>query len=124
MSINYCTISNSSVDSFCGNRRAIVLDRLIRELRPPVPTVNSAGNSAYVRTPIPQIPRRREDERWEPPTVAPTELDRIVVSVNFNGITGVAEQEVDGRLDLVYVTELKVEHVEVSVNISALKFNE
>ena len=123
MSINYCTISSSSVDSFCGNRRAIVLDRLIRELRPPVPATNKGGNPAHVRAPIPQISRRRE-EQWEPPTVVPTELDRIVVSVNFNGITGVAEQEVDGRLDLVYVTELKVEHVEVSVNISALKFNE
>lgn len=123
MSINYCTISSSSVDSFCRNRRAIVLDRLIRELRSPVPIANRGGNPTRVRAPIPQISRRRE-ELWEPPTVVATELDRIVVSVNFNGITGVAEQEVNGKLDLVYVTELKVEHVEVSVNISALKFNE
>ena len=97
MSINYCTISNSSVDSFCGNRRSIVLNRLINQLRPA--NVHRGGNPAHVKKIIPQIPRWDVD-RLEQQTVTPTELDKVVVTVKFEGVTGVAEQTMDHRLDL------------------------
>ena len=123
MSINYCTISSSSVDSFCGNRRQIVLNRLINELHPPVPAQRRGGNPTHVKYPIPAI-RRDRDERWEQPTITPTELDKIVVTAEFNGLLGSSQQDIDGRLDFVYVTDLEFEGEEVSVNISAIKFNE
>lgn len=118
MSINYCTISNTSLDAFCGNRRQIVLNRLIAELHPPIPVSRKSGNPAHVKYPIPAV---RRDERWEQPTITPTALDKIVVTAEFNGCS---QQDIDGRLDLVYVTDLEFAGAEVSVNISAIKFNE
>lgn len=121
MSINYCTISNTSLDAFCGNRRQIVLNRLIAELHPPIPVSRKSGNPAHVKYPIPAV---RRDERWEQPTITPIELDKIVVTAEFNGLLGSSQQDIDGRLDLVYVTDLEFAGAEVSVNISAIKFNE
>jgi len=122
MSINYCTLANSSVDSFCGNRRSIVLNRLIHELRP-APVVRG-GNPLHVRERIPQIIHRRRDREEEDQVVVPTELDKVMVTVTFEGQTGSETQQADHRLDIVYITELKVENTPLSVNISAIKFNE
>lgn len=119
MSINYCTISNSAVDSFCGNRRSIVLARLIdqiTDLRAYQPPLRGGG-------PTPKIQQIRQD-RWEQPVInPPTELDRITVSVEFQDLQGTAFQDVDNRLDLVFVTNIQIEPTTVSVNISDLKVN-
>lgn len=119
MSINYCTISSSAVDSFCGNRRAIVLARLINELRPPVPQTNVIRGGG----PTPKFQQVRHD-RWEQPVInPPTELDRITVSAEFLGLKGSAFQDVDNRLDLVFITDIEIEPTTVGVNISDLKVN-
>lgn len=121
MSINFCTLSNSSVDSFCGNRRAIVLDRLIDELRPPV-TDKKVSNGGWTKQRPPAYFKGINQPRWEQPEApkyVPTELDTVIVSVTFNGITSTDSQAIDNsRLDLVTVTDIHVNPVSVSVDVN------
>lgn len=118
MAINYCTISSSSIDSFCGARRAIVFNRLVSQLHPTVRTVG--GNPAHVATKIPALrPREREEMRYE----KPTELDKILVSANINGISGSELQNYNQRLDLVFITNLKNVSQSINVNISNISVN-
>jgi hypothetical protein len=121
LSINYCTLAGSSIDTFCGGRRAIVLTRLINELRPPVPQPTEQTRGGGPTPKFHQAQQVRRDH-WEQPTInPPTELDRITVAVEFQDLKGSAFQDVDNRLDLVFVTNIEIEPVSVSVNISDLK---
>lgn len=114
MSINYCTISNSSIDSFCGNRRQIVLQRLIAEFRPPV--VNPGRNSGAGVGRWPQRP----EEKYVPPYV-PTELERIRVEVKLGDYSGTAAQDIKFQTELVVITNLQSTETGVGVNISNLR---
>lgn len=119
MSINYCTLASSTLDSFCGNRRALVLDRLIDELRPPVtPSVGSVGWTQ--RPPAKPIVRPAQRPYWQPPEVPrelPTELERITVTAEFLGLSGTDTQAITARPDLVTVTDIHIVPTEVGVNI-------
>lgn len=128
MSINYCTISGSSIDSFCSGRRTIVLNRLITELHPqpvPLPNINS------IRGGGPTLRFQHQSRQWEQPTIVlPTELDRVTVSVtasfSMGGapvLSGTDFQDIMQQLDLVTVTNIEIEPVTISVNISSLKVN-
>lgn len=120
MSINYCTLAGSSIDTFCGARRAIVLARLIEELRPATPTQRPVRGGG----PTPKFHPQIRDHRWEQPTIVPpTELDRITVSAVFQDLSGSAFQDLDNRLDLVFVTNIEIEPTSVGVNITDLKIN-
>lgn len=121
MSINFCTLTSSSVDSFCGNQRSKILTRLIPILHPPHVPGTGAGTphtdavyQAYMRA------RSREHEKWEPPPV-PTELERVVVEVTFANIKGSDAQDIKPGFDLVTVTDLTIEPTKVDVNITDLK---
>lgn len=118
MSINYCTLASSSVDSFCGNRRALVLNRLIDELRPPTPP--NTGGMGWVQKPAAKhVPPPRP--YWQPPEVPrelPTELERITVTAEFLSLSGTDTQAVIARPDLVTVTDIHIEPTTVDVNIS------
>lgn len=116
MSINFCTLTNSSVDSFCGNRRAIVLQNLIDELRPPAPVVS--GGNPQAKWINAQAPRK-----WEPPAL-PTELERITVSARFQELSGSSTQEIKPQLELVTVTDIHVQPTKVEVNIENLKVHD
>lgn len=114
MSINYCTIANTTVDTFCGNKRAIVLSRLIKELHPE-PIRHPGGNVQQSKyTNYTQAPR------WEPPVIS-TERDRIVVQAKFQELRGTDEQANEQRLDIVFVTNLRVDPATISVNIKNIK---
>jgi hypothetical protein len=118
MSINYCTLSSSTVNTFCGAKRALVLARLIPELHPVVPPVPKKGGNVQQA----KFQNYRQPEKWEPPIV-PTERDRIVVSVEFQNLRGSDEQLITEHLDIVFITELQVNPTTVSVNIENLKVN-
>jgi len=122
MSINYCTIGNSTIDTFCGSRRAIVLNRLIKELHPAVTYGGGKGEHLkYVPSTLQASLAARERNNEQ--SIPSTELDKIVVTVEFNGITKtVAQSVLDQSFDLVYVTDLEVTAHDVSVNISDVKF--
>lgn len=123
MSINYCTLASTTLDSFCGNRRAIVLDRLIDELRPPV--VNGPGGPGWVQRPTikPQV-KPAQRPYWQPtevPRELPTELERITVTAEFMGLNGSDTQAITARPDLVTVTDIHIELTLVGVNIENFK---
>lgn len=121
MSINACTMDVSSVDTFCGARRAIVLNALIHRLRPPVPpSAGKASNGGWAKNRPPvQRPRWDQDEA---PAYVPTELDHITVTVKLFGESASVTQKVENRLDLVTVTEVRVNQApEIGVNIENFK---
>jgi hypothetical protein len=132
MSINYCTLGSSTVNTFCGNKRPVVLARLLQELRAQEqkPKIVNGGGYGYPGGHVPgrtnPAPRQYAPYRPDPSREAPivsTELDRIVVSAQFQELSGRAEQEVTAHLDIVYITNLKVHPVQVSVDISNIKVN-
>ena len=118
MSINYCTISSSSVDAFCNPRRNLIFNQLVPILHPPSSTVGSGG----IPHGTPKFIFQRAPEKWEPPYV-PTELERIIVEVQFKTLFGRDEQEVRPSMELVTVTDIQVEPVVVNVNITDLRFD-
>ena len=124
MSINFCTLTSSSVDSFCGNRRAIVLQNLIDEFRPPRPAGTGASNGGWTQGRPPANYNQVNRPRWEPPEAPryePTELDRITVTAEFLSLKGTDTQSVENRLDLVTVTDIHINPTVVDVNIENLK---
>jgi len=123
MSINYCTIAATTVDTFCGNRRALVLARLIPELHPITPPNPQPGNGSHGSVAPGWSNYRPQPQRWEPPVIS-TERDRIVVKAEFQDLRGEDQQDIENRLDIVFVTNLHVEQQSaVSVNISNIKVN-
>jgi hypothetical protein len=114
MAINYCTLTSSTLDAFCGNRRAIVLERLIDELRPVIGPAVSNPQSKWITA--------RPPQKWEPPAL-PTELERILVTAQFQELSGSSTQEVRSQLELVTVTDVHVQPTKVVVNIENLRVN-
>jgi hypothetical protein len=115
MSINFCTISASSIDSFCGARRAVVLNNLLAEFRPepPVTTPKRGGGPIFAGI-------RREEE---PKTPVYFELDHVTVSATFQDMSGSDTLDMTGQLDFVIVTDLEFNASNVHVNITDLSFN-
>lgn len=115
MSINYCTVSQSTLNSFCSPRRGLIIAKLAAILRKPKVTTKRGGNvqqakyQNYTHPPV-----------WEPPVIS-TERDRIVVSATFMDKSGHAEQLNTQRLDIVFITNLKLSDAQISVNIQNFK---
>ena len=128
MAINFCTLTNSTIDTFCGNRRQLILDRLLEERYPPAPppvlgTNNSSIRESLVRQRPDLLRRPVEDDERAPLTF---EQPFITVAAELMGVKGVQQLDAAARLDFVVVTNLKIgegyrEESTVSVNISDFK---
>lgn len=124
MSINACTIASSSVDTFCGVRRAIVIGGLINQLRPPQPNTTHGGHGGWRKDRPPSIFQGIHRPRWdqdEVPAYKPTELDHVTVAVEFLHLKGSETQKIEQRLDLVTVTDVNINPTTVGVNIENLQ---
>lgn len=134
MSINYCTISTTTVDGFCGNQRAKVLARLLEEkypvVNPPIPSpgIGSGGwtfgpisGTTPVVSPPRYAPHRPEIDR----VVVPYEQPWVTVTVSdIFSFRGSETLETTARLDFVMVTDVKFndEH-EITVNITEMEIS-
>jgi len=119
MSINYCTLASSTVDSFCSPLRAVIFNRLVPILHPSQP-IGAAGTPWTDK--LAKYMRQRPPEKWEPPQL-PTELERIVVEITFNGLRGSDAQDIKPAVELVTITDLNVEPSTVDVNISNITWH-
>lgn len=129
MSINYCTLASNTVDSFCSPRRGIILNRLIAELHPVVPsTPVSSGNGWAIRdTAAKQILGNRYQEFVDDgeQEVRKYEHTEITVKVDILGLSGSDTIDVSrAQIDFVAVTnldiaDLKVDDVDsITINIT------
>jgi hypothetical protein len=109
MPINSCPIASSSVNTFCRGRRQVVIDNLIPLLRSPV--VGGVGRPG------------REWEGQDFHTFKPTELEAILVTVEFNGIKMRDYQEVKSDNTLIFLTGLISNDAPIDVNINNLMIN-
>lgn len=125
MSINYCTLGSNTVDSFCSPRRAVVFNRLVLELHPPISAQQSTNSNpqqlrntaAIARVIAHQRPNFDVDER-EPMVY---EQPFISVTVELFGATGTQTMDVSAvNIDIVTITgfEFDSSGPEISVNIS------
>ena len=143
MSINFCTLAATTVNTFCGNQRAKILARLITEAghdivvppAPPPPIGHGASggidfvpatgfNLPTTRAPLPTWRRPDEDKFQQP-------LESTVISVSVSdalGFSGTDTIHLDNRLDFVTVTDLEIQPFgrvpateEVTVNISEME---
>ena len=121
MSINYCTITSSSVDSFCNPRRGLIFNSLVPILHPARPT-GTGGGTPHTDKVMQAYLSRRSQEKWEPPQI-PTELERVVVEATFLTLKGTDGQDIRPGMELVTVTDIQVDSAEVNVNIQDLRFN-
>lgn len=103
MSLNYCTISNSSILSFCGNRRAIVLNQLLA-VKYPQQTVGTSNQSLRKDTHS-EVQRRWSDVHDED-VVHNFEQPFITVSVSMFGITKTQTIDRDQHLCFALVNNL------------------
>jgi hypothetical protein len=132
MSINYCTIGLTTVNSFCNAERTKVLARLIQQaghdvVPTPQPTNGGSGGSAYspgigIQPGVRPMP----PPRWTPPEIdhieAPREQPFITVYAEIMGMMGSETLEVTQRLDFVTITDLEVNHnASITVNISEME---
>jgi len=126
MAINYCTLSGYTLDTFCGNIRQKVLDRLIDEKYPDIPVPpHGGGGGAGTRpgwsfpyhTPF-QPPTEREEDDLQ----LPLEQPFVTVSAQLLGASGAQTLEMKQQLDFVVVVGLKVDDADlppvVAVNIT------
>ncbi len=113
MAINFCPVNANSVDAFCTSRRAIVLGNLINQLRPPQPVVQGGVGR----------PGRDWTEREDFTQFKPTELEAILVTVEFNGLKMQAYQEVRPDATLVFASNLEANSTKIDVNIENLMIN-
>lgn len=106
MSINFCTLTNSSVDTFCGNRRSIVLGNLIAEKYPaPFVGTNNQGIRDTFAQLRPDLVRHVEvDDR---PPIA-FEQPFITVEVWMDGVRMAETQESTQQLDFVSITDVVI----------------
>lgn len=117
MSINYCTLANTSIDRFCNPTRGKVFARLVAAAHPVQPSVPKAGHGS-------QNIRRQDWSKpdFSVPPVPSTEQPVIGVAVEIFGFNGVETQDAAQRLDFVVVTDLEFgADGAVSVNISDLE---
>lgn len=104
MAINFCTISSTTVDGFCGNQRAKVLARLIATARPPVANVPIGGGHIEHR---PQ-PVWQRPEIITPPRQLDFELPFITVTVKgLFGENGAQTYEVMPQVEFVTAFNLE-----------------
>lgn len=127
MSINFCTLTGSTLDTFCGNSRQIILDRLLDEkyatppVQPFIGTNNSSVSKDFTKK-FPHLVRHAVEDDERP--VLTFEQPFITVSAELMGATGSQQQEVTPRLDFVVASDLNIsktttsKEVELSVNIS------
>ena len=115
MSINFCTLTNSSVDSFCGNRRGIVLNNLLQQK---YPTPSTGTNPRVVRDAFAEL--RPDLIRHVEPDERPTinfEQPLITVEVWMDGVRMAETQENTAQLDYVSITDVTIgESVPEAVN--------
>jgi hypothetical protein len=104
MSINFCTLTNSSVDTFCGNRRSIVLNGLLKQKYPVRGTNNRVVSQSFANL-RPDLVRR--DDADERPTLV-YEQPLITVEVILDGVRMEHTLQAEQRLDFVTVTDLVV----------------
>lgn len=114
MSINACTLANTTVDTFCSPRRALVFAKLVAELHP-VYTPQATTSKTHLG----YAPYREEDD--DRPTLK-FEQPIITVHVDILGFSGSDTQDISGvQLDFVTVTDF--EHVgAIDVSISDITF--
>jgi hypothetical protein len=124
MAINFCTLTNSTIDAFCGNRREIILDGLLEERYPPTQQALSGG-ARVVRDTWAirnlELLRRPSDEDFAPWTfevpifkLTIDMLDGDVITQQFQDVTST---------ELAYITNLQISDGKdaVSVNITELE---
>jgi hypothetical protein len=112
MSINFCTIARSSVDSFCGGRREIVLNRLLAQKYPPPFVATPGGNPRVLRDTFALHPPFEFDDR---PTLN-FEQPQIAVSVALGKVVKTQVVDNDLQKHFVSVTDLAVEKQRVVVS--------
>ena len=100
MAINFCTIDSSTINTFCGNRRQVIIDQLL----PPRPVRGGAAQGWTPGRPI----RTWRDTKWEPP-VMPAESAVVTITAEFMGIKGVDTQTLTSRPDLITITDLQID---------------
>ncbi len=124
MSINFCTLTGSTLNTFCGNRRQIIVDRLLEEKYPPVPAFLGTNNSSVsidFAKRYPHLVRHVEADEETP--VLRFEQPFVTVTAELLGDQGTHQLEVEPHLHFVMVTDFRLVSVapkqdEVVVNIS------
>jgi hypothetical protein len=108
MSINYCTLTASTTDAFCGRSRTVVLARLKAAKYPP--TVQGTNNQSFshdlaklrpdlVRQVFPDL-EEHEQLNFEQPI--------ITVSAELMGETGMMQLDREARVDFVMAMDFKI----------------
>jgi len=128
MSINYCTISTSTIDGFCGIQRSKVIARLLDEkypvVNPPTPSPRpGSGGVTYGGMP------GRAPNPWFDPytsdTTQPIEYEQPYITVRVSDLFGEEGSETlfaDAQMSFVTVTNLEFEDEDdISVNITGLE---
>lgn len=116
MSINFCTLTNSSVDTFCGNRRSIVLGNLINQKYAQIGTNNSSVRDSFAKQ-RPDLVHHVEDDDRQPLVF---EQPFITVEVWMDGIRQAQTLEAVQHLDFVTVTDLSVSTRDASESVNIL----
>jgi hypothetical protein len=115
MPINACSINGFTIDA---RRCRDKFQDLIPILHPPVTSTNPSSNGGWTQKRPPSYYRGINPPTWDDKQVpTPTELDRVIVTVEIFGKKGSDEQQIVPRLDLVTVTDIHVESGSVGVNI-------
>jgi len=122
MSINFCTLTGSTLDTFCGNRRSIIVNQLLTEKYPPAPSAPGTNNH-HVSTDFarryPHLVQHVEHEEIKPLTF---EQPFITVSAELLGDVGTQTLEAKVQMEFATVTDLKIGDSpapqDISVNIS------
>lgn len=113
MAINFCSVDQSTIDSFCGGRRRVVLDRLIAE-KYPVVSVHPAGGGRAVRDTFAVQPPFEFEDR---PTLN-FEQPWITVEVEFDGKKSSQTLDNDVQQHFVSVTGFLDEDAQVSEQVA------
>lgn len=118
MSINFCTITNSSVLSFCGNRRGIVLNNLLAQKYPPPPVQGTNNRGTYYtvrKDAVPDVQQRwRTENDDEDLKFLDFEQPIVSVEVEFMGFKGIETQDFSNtQTDFVTVTDFSLNDVTI-----------
>lgn len=139
MSINYCTVSENSVDGFCGRQRAKILAQLLAEkyaavVNPNTPPPYPGGGHGIsgwhspipgTQSNIPLVPSRPEPLRIDHDLPAYEQPYITVKIFNFlDDLRGEQTLTTQAQLEFVIVTNLEIEnevHTDISVKITELE---
>ena len=121
MSINFCTLTNASVDTFCGNRRSVVLNNLLQKKYPPVVT-STGGGSYQVRNEF-AFNRPEQFVRPEEQRVLQFEQPFITVSAELMGMTGMQQIDLAPQLEFVVISDLQFPEPTSSVTVNITDFS-